>query len=44
MAQGQMTPQEARQLLEAEKEDEKILIFKPENHPLKPQPGKFKDW
>ena len=44
MAQAQMTPQEARQLLEAQKEDEKVLIFAPENQPLKSQPGKVKDW
>jgi Ca-activated chloride channel family protein len=44
MAQAQMTPQEARQLLEAQKEDEKVLIFTPENQPLKSQPGKVKDW
>jgi Ca-activated chloride channel family protein len=44
MAEAQMTPEEARQLLEAQKDDEKVLIFAPENHPLKSQPGKVKDW
>jgi Ca-activated chloride channel family protein len=44
MAQAQMTPEEARQLLEAQKDDEKVLIFAPENRPLKSQPGKVKDW
>jgi Ca-activated chloride channel family protein len=44
MAQAQMSPQEARQLLEAQKDDEKVLIFTPENQPLKPQSGAVKDW
>jgi Ca-activated chloride channel family protein len=44
MAQVQMSPQEARQLLDAQQDDEKVLIFTPDNQPIKPQPGKFKDW
>jgi outer membrane biosynthesis protein TonB len=44
MAQVQMSPQEARQLLDAQQNDEKVLIFTPDNQPIKPQPGKFKDW
>jgi Ca-activated chloride channel homolog len=44
MAQAQMSPQEARQLLEAQKDDEKVLIFAPENQPVKTQPGRLKDW
>jgi Ca-activated chloride channel homolog len=41
---GQMTPQEARQLLAEQKDDEKALIFAPENQPVKTQTGKIKDW
>ncbi len=44
MAAARMTPQEARQLLEAQKDDEKVLIFAPENQPVKTQAGKIKDW
>jgi Ca-activated chloride channel family protein len=43
-AAGQMTPEEARQLLSEQKDEEKSLIFSPENQPVKTQPGKFKDW
>jgi len=39
-----MTPQQARQMLDAQKDDEKALIFTPENTPPKPAGGKFKDW
>jgi Ca-activated chloride channel family protein len=44
VAAGQMTPQEARQLLEEQKDEEKALIFAPENQPVKTQSGKIKDW
>jgi Ca-activated chloride channel family protein len=44
MAEARMTPQEARQLLEAQQGDEKVLIFPPENRPVKTQAGKIKDW
>jgi superfamily II DNA/RNA helicase len=43
-AQLHMSPQEARQLLEAAKDDAKMLLFSPENQPVKTQPGKIKDW
>jgi Ca-activated chloride channel family protein len=43
-AAGQMTPEEARQLLAEQKDDEKALIFAPENQPVKTQTGKIKDW
>jgi Ca-activated chloride channel family protein len=38
-----MTPQEAKQLLDAQKGDEQVLIFKPETDP-KRQNKKLKDW
>jgi len=38
-----MTPQEAKQLLDAQKDDEKVLMFKPETDP-KRQEKKLKDW
>ncbi len=41
---GQMTPEEARQLLAEQKDEEKALIFAPENQPVKTQSGKIKDW
>jgi Ca-activated chloride channel family protein len=44
VAAGQMTPEEARQLLSEQKDDEKALIFSPENQPVKTQTGKIKDW
>jgi Ca-activated chloride channel homolog len=44
MAETTMSPQEARQLLESEQDNEKILIFGPENKAAPTQPGKFKDW
>jgi Ca-activated chloride channel homolog len=40
MAQSRMTPEEARQLLEQQKDDEKVLIFAPENKQMKRQDGK----
>jgi Ca-activated chloride channel family protein len=43
-AAAQMTPEEARQLLAAQKDEEKALIFAPENQPVKTQTGKIKDW
>jgi Ca-activated chloride channel homolog len=39
-----MTPQEARKLLEAMKDDAKVLLFSPTNQPINTQRGKFKDW
>ncbi|MGA2175065.1 MAG: VWA domain-containing protein [Verrucomicrobiota bacterium] len=44
VAEARMTPQEARQLLEAQKDDEKVLIFAPENQPVKNRTGRIKDW
>lgn len=41
---GRMTPEEARQILASQKDDEKTLIFAPSNAPASTQPGKFKDW
>jgi Ca-activated chloride channel family protein len=43
-AAGRMTPEEARQLLSEQKDEEKALIFTPENQPVKTQNGKIKDW
>ena len=44
-AEGRMTPEEARQILAEQKDEEKALVFRPDdNQPIKPQPGKFKDW
>ncbi|MBU6399106.1 MAG: VWA domain-containing protein [Verrucomicrobia bacterium] len=40
---GQMTPQQARQLLDAARSDEKALIFIPQNQ-RHPQNQPFKDW
>jgi Ca-activated chloride channel homolog len=41
----QMTPQQAMQLLEAQKSDEKAMIFLPQNvRTNKPQNRTFKDW
>jgi Ca-activated chloride channel family protein len=39
-----MTLQQAKQLLDAQKDDEQALIFGPENPPQKNSQGKFKDW
>ncbi len=44
MEQGKMSPQEARQLLESQQDNEKVMIFAPDNQPAQNQPGKFKDW
>jgi Ca-activated chloride channel family protein len=41
---AQMTLQEAQQMLDAQKDDEKALIFSPENPPTKTANGKIKDW
>ena len=38
-----MTPQEAKQMLDAQKGDEQVLLFKPEIDP-KRQDKKLKDW
>jgi Ca-activated chloride channel family protein len=44
MAEAQMSPQEARQLLESQQDSEKVLIFAPDSKPLNNPPGKIKDW
>jgi Ca-activated chloride channel homolog len=43
-AELRMSPQEARQLLEATKDDAKVLLFTPTNQPINTQRGKFKNW
>jgi Ca-activated chloride channel family protein len=43
-AELRMSPQEARQLLEAMKDDAKVLLFAPTNQAINTQRGKFKDW
>jgi Ca-activated chloride channel family protein len=43
-AEGRMTPDEARQLLSEQKDDERALIFAPTNQPVATQTGKIKDW
>jgi Ca-activated chloride channel family protein len=44
-AEGRMTPDEARQILAEQKDEEKALIFAPDNTPPPPaQSGRFKDW
>ena len=43
-ATGEMSPDEARQILASQKDDEKALIFAPDNQPVKTQSGKIKDW
>jgi len=43
-AAGQMTPDEARQILASQKDDEKTLIFQPDNKQANTQTGKIKDW
>lgn len=43
-AMAQMTPQEARQLLDAQRDDEKALIFQPTNMPAPPPNVSMKDW
>jgi len=43
-AQQRMSLQEARQLLDEQKDDAKMLLFSPENQPDKTPPRKFKDW
>jgi hypothetical protein len=44
MAQQTMSPQEARQLLDSQQENEKVLIFAPSNQPITSVTGKIKDW
>jgi Ca-activated chloride channel family protein len=39
-----MSEKEARQLLDAMKDDAKVLLFSPTNQPINTQRGKFKDW
>jgi Ca-activated chloride channel family protein len=41
---AQMTRQQAQQMLDAEKDDEKALIFNAEKHPANPSDPKTKDW
>jgi membrane protein involved in colicin uptake len=43
-AEQRMSPEEARKLLEAMKDDAKVLLFSPTNKPINSQRGKFKDW
>lgn len=43
IAAHQMTPQEAKQLLEAQKDDEQVLIFQPQTDP-KNKTKQLKDW
>ena len=43
VAAHQMTPQEAKQLLDAQKDDEQVLIFQPQGKP-KHQTKPLKDW
>ena len=43
IAAHQMTPQEAKQMLDSQKGDEQVLMFKPETDP-KRQDKKLKDW
>ncbi|MEO7676525.1 MAG: hypothetical protein ABIV39_07175, partial [Verrucomicrobiota bacterium] len=43
MAEGKMTPEQARQFLDTQKQDDKPLIFAPAKK-TSPQSGKFKDW
>lgn len=43
VAAHQMTPQEAKQLLDAQKDDEKVLLFQPQREP-KDQAKQLKDW
>jgi outer membrane biosynthesis protein TonB len=43
VAAHQMTPQEAKQLLEAQKDEEKVLIFQPQGEP-KNRAKQLKDW
>jgi Ca-activated chloride channel homolog len=44
MAEAKMSPEEARQLLESQQDNEKILIFAPENKPVNNPAVKIKDW
>ena len=39
-----MSLQQAQQILDAQKDDEKVLVFSPENQPAKTVQGKIKDW
>jgi Ca-activated chloride channel homolog len=41
---GRMSPQQARQLLDADRDDEKALVFSPENKPKQQGQRKLKDW
>jgi Ca-activated chloride channel family protein len=41
---AQMTPQQARQILDAQRDDEKALIFQPTNMPAPPANVSRKDW
>lgn len=43
VAAHQMTPQEAKQLLDAQKDDEKVLMFQPQGEP-KNRMKQLKDW
>jgi hypothetical protein len=39
-----MSPQQARQLLDADRDEEKALVFTPENKPKAKANRKIKDW
>ena len=39
-----MTLQQAQQMLDAQKDGEKALIYTPTNQPANPVPRKIKDW
>jgi len=41
---AQMTLQQAQQMLDAQKDDEKVLVFSAQNQPDKPVQRKIKDW
>lgn len=44
MAQAMMSPEEARQLLDSQAENEKVLIFAPSNQPASTLSARTKDW
>ncbi len=41
---GKMSPQQARQILDADRDQEKALVFSPENKPKQQGSKKLKDW
>ncbi|HUD46316.1 MAG TPA: VWA domain-containing protein [Candidatus Baltobacteraceae bacterium] len=44
MAEAKMSPEEARRLLDSQQDNEKVLIFAPENKPVDNPSVKIKDW